>query len=374
MAPVDRARAGGRGAGCARADGPALPDRTAGARRLLALSCLFLALLAFGFPAAAGAVTASWSFSPLSFDFGGRSLEEGRSGLETFVLTDTGTTSLEPALVTLVPNAGDGFELRGNSCYAALEPGESCEVNVAFYPRDVGRDEATLEVSERSSSVAPARATLTGAGAAPVVAVDPPELAFGATQVRAGSGPRSVTVTDLGPGDLHFSAHSFRLVSGPGGEPFHFNSIGCQVWTVLHPGGSCSFSIAFGPALVGPDLGELLIADDGADSPQAVRLSGTAEPEGLQAFPTPLVPAAANLTRRPARRTKARTATFAFLPGDSSTARFQCSLGGGPLVKWCRSPVRYRSLNPGRHLFRLRPVGGDEVLGPVLKYRWRIVR
>jgi hypothetical protein len=341
---------------------------------VLALSCLFLALVAFGFPALSDAATASWSLSPRSFDFGARSPEEGRSEKEAFVLTDTGTVSLEPALVALVPNVGEGFELRGNDCDAPLEPGESCEVDVTFHPRGAGRDEATLEVSERNSSVAPAVATLIGTATAPVVAVDPPELAFGAMRVGTVQPPRSVTVTNQGSGDLHFSGVSLHLLSGVGREPFQFTSNGCQVWTVLSPGGSCSLSIAFDPGVVGTDLGELSIADDAADSPQAVKLSGTAEPEVPQALPAPVVPAAADLIRRPARHTKARTATFVFRPGDPTTARFQCGLGGGPLVRWCRSPVRYRSLKPGRHLFRLRPVGGDGVLGPVLRYRWRILR
>lgn len=329
-----------------------------------------------GRPEQAHAATASWSLEPASWNFGARSPGEGTSEPHPFLLVDTGEAVLEPALFTLIPGQGGEFRLKANSCHEPLGPGHSCVVGVAFDPTGTGEATASLEISERDSSVPPAVATVSGTGAAPVVRVEPRELVFASTRLRESAPAQAVTVTNAGPSDLSFSEFTISPGLEGGREPFGFTDIGCFVWTVLAPGESCSDSLVFIPRVVGPVRGEWTLLDNAVDSPQKVELSGTGEPEapplGLPIDTTP--PSAAMLTGRPARRTRHRNAIFAFSPGDPSTARFQCALGGGPLVSWCRSPVRYRSLKPGRHLFRVRAVGGDGVPGPVLSYRWRILR
>ncbi|HEX4306457.1 MAG TPA: choice-of-anchor D domain-containing protein [Solirubrobacterales bacterium] len=325
--------------------------------------------------APADAATASWSFEPTSFNFGTRSPEEGISEPRPFILANTGEATLEPAFFALIPGRGGEFKLKANSCHEPLEPGHSCVVGVAFAPTGAGEATATLEVSERHSAAPPAVATLTGTGAAPVAGVEPRELLFGPTRLGGSSPAQVVTVTNVGSSDLAFSEFTVSPSLGDGRDPFEFTHLGCYAWTVLAPGESCSETVVFLPRAVGLVEGELTFFDDAIGSPQTVKLSGTGEPEpppvGLTVDKTP--PSAATMSRKPGRRTRDRTAIFAFA-GDATTTGFQCGLGGGPLVSTCRSPVRYRKLDAGSHLFRVRPVAGDGVPGPIITYRWRILR
>jgi hypothetical protein len=328
------------------------------------------------FVPASQAATASWSFEPSSWDFGARLPEEGRSEPKGFVLTNTGAVSLEPALVTLVSGEESGFAF-SSGCKSALAPGHSCEADVTFRATTPGVKTATLEVSERNSLVPRARVALTGIGAAPVLSVEPRTLSFGPTRIGSPAPPpQVVTLTNHGPSDLTISDVSLLPTPADGRPPFALSGLDCWIETVLAPGESCTFSIVFNARAVGTEVGELAITDNAADSPQTVEISGMAESEaplpGLRVDTRP--PFAPVLVHKPARRSKHRGASFAFSPGDPSTSRFQCRLGGGPLVSWCRSPLRYRSLKPGRHLFRVHAVGGDGVPGPVVSYRWRILR
>ena len=58
------------------------------------------------------------------------------------------------------------------------------------------------------------------------------------------------------------------------------------------------------------------------------------------------------LRRRPARRSRDRTPTFAFA-ADEAGAEFQCRIDGRPF-RVCRSPFTARRLAAGRHTFRVR--------------------
>jgi hypothetical protein len=360
--------------------------RKTGASRGIAAALALSVLAVLLFASSAQAATASWSFSPSSFDFGTRLAEEGRSEPKGLVLTNTGEVPLEPALVTLVSAEESDFGFY-NHCKSALAPGGSCEVDVTFRATAAGPRTATLEVSERNSLVAPAVASLSGAGGEPSVEIDPSAVDFGTITLPFGAAlthgsSRVVTVANVGSADLIIHGDTF----GEGGmSPLRpnffgnkpsFGSGGCfqGPLATVPPGGSRVIQYEFEPRDPGTYQAQIQLLDNAPDSPQTIALSGTAAAEAQP----PLLrdtepPASPVLTHKPARRSRHRVATFAFSPGDPTTTRFQCSLGGGPLVSTCRSPVRYRSLKPGRHLFRVRAVGGDGVPGPVVSYRWRIL-
>jgi glucose/arabinose dehydrogenase len=78
------------------------------------------------------------------------------------------------------------------------------------------------------------------------------------------------------------------------------------------------------------------------------------------------------LRGHPATKTPARRAKFTF-SGGGPGARFRCKLNGaayGP----CRSPARYRNLEPGRYVFRVFAVDsrGDADPTPA-KFSWRVL-
>ncbi|UJA20042.1 hypothetical protein HJD18_07295 [Thermoleophilia bacterium SCSIO 60948] len=81
------------------------------------------------------------------------------------------------------------------------------------------------------------------------------------------------------------------------------------------------------------------------------------------------------ITRAPAKRTRARIATFRFTATDDSAApvSFECRLDGRPF-RPCASPRTFRGLKPGRHLFRVRGIDeAGNTSGPA-RYGWKILR
>jgi hypothetical protein len=81
--------------------------------------------------------------------------------------------------------------------------------------------------------------------------------------------------------------------------------------------------------------------------------------------------AVAKIISGPRDRVSSRRARFVFRsdePGPSA----RCKLDGR---KWkpCSSPIRYRGLKPGRHVFRVRATLGGE-RGPVARRAWRVLR
>jgi hypothetical protein len=81
-------------------------------------------------------------------------------------------------------------------------------------------------------------------------------------------------------------------------------------------------------------------------------------------------PARPKLRRHPARRTRARTASFAF--AGSAGTNFRCKLDGRKFAA-CRSPRTYRGLKPGVHTLRIYAVDGSGRRGATTVFRWRIV-
>lgn len=90
------------------------------------------------------------------------------------------------------------------------------------------------------------------------------------------------------------------------------------------------------------------------------------------------VPPRTTITRKPAKRTSARKASFAFRGSDRATPtaqlRFRCSLDGGR-YRACRSPRSYRGLEPGRHSFKVRAIdaAGNADPSPA-SHAWRVRR
>jgi hypothetical protein len=340
----------------------------------LALLIAFVAYLLV--PAAAGASTPSWEFEPATFSFGAVAPGQAAPAPARLELLNTGEVRLFPTLVALTPS--DDFKLASNECHDWLEPGDSCAIEVTFRPRSSGTKEAALEVAAWEETAPPTAAHLSGTGAAPTVTIDPATVDFGT--IPAGNGPRaqrSATITNQGPGDLSFSGLEFLIGGAPATLPGPLNWSGstCQYGSALPPGASCTVTFSLGSSDTVSAAGELRIADNALDSPQVIHVSGTvwATPPVIPGPPPPFTPLA-TLSGHPGKRTRSRAATFTF-SGNEDTRRFECRLDDGPFRR-CASPARYRALKPGKHRFRVRPIGvrGFTVLGPAVSYEWRVVR
>jgi Domain of unknown function (DUF5122) beta-propeller len=98
--------------------------------------------------------------------------------------------------------------------------------------------------------------------------------AFGDELIGTSSAPHALTVTNVGTAPLAVPAAGVALVGVDIGE-YLVTQDGCSSQT-LAPGGSCTIDLAFAPRTVGAHNGaSLQVADNAAGSPQAVALSGT---------------------------------------------------------------------------------------------------
>ena len=345
-----------------------------GAAALAVLTALWL-------PSTATASTASWSFTPKSWDFGSRLLEEGPSESKAFTLENTGEVSLSPVFFSLASEADAGFKLNGNNC-APLAPGESCSVKVVFEPPTVGKKEAALEVSEAHGKVSPAVAMMTGTGVGPKVSIAPASVNFGDLEVGAPPlAPSLITITDEGPGKLALSEVSVKLLSDWVAEGswtphpvFQLAEGGCEAGLTLSPGSACPIEVSFAPpSLWGGFEEEVQITDNAADSPQSIPLTGRTflPPVTRPTGPPPRIPPWVIIKGHPAKRTRSVNATFRFT-GNEPGAWFQCQLDEGPFRR-CTSPLRYRSLKPRQHRLSIRPFfpsGGAETR----RFHWTVIK
>jgi len=121
--------------------------------------------------------------------------------------------------------------------------------------------------------------------------------------------------------------------------------------------GDCTFGCANGefafPQDVATDAaGNVYVADTNSDR--------------IQKFG--IVPAV-TITKGAKGKTRKRRATFRFR-SDEPGSTFACRLDKRNWQR-CTSPVRYRKLTPGRHVFRVRGTTNGNT-GPVAKRRWRV--
>ena len=108
--------------------------------------------------------------------------------------------------------------------------------------------------------------------AAPTPRLTPATHAFPLTLKGRSSPPQTVTVTNPGPGTLTIGA---LRTAGPDASAFHLGANSCS-GAALAGGTSCSVAVTFSATAPGVKTGTLQIPDDAANSPQAVKLQGTA--------------------------------------------------------------------------------------------------
>ncbi|MGZ8259156.1 MAG: choice-of-anchor D domain-containing protein [Caldimonas sp.] len=181
----------------------------------------------------------------------------------TVTLTNSGNAALN---LTAVSVTGAGFAATHN-CGSGVAPGASCSIVVAFAPPAASSYAGQLVVT---SNAVPGTATVALSGIGSLAAM--PVLAwvgsasFADTAVGATSAPVSLTLVNQGPGtssltSLDVSSAEFVL----GGT--------CAAGASLAAGSSCSVSLAFAPAGVGPRTATLGVVASGS-APAPLALSG----------------------------------------------------------------------------------------------------
>ncbi len=151
--------------------------------------------------------------------------------------------------------AGGGFRVVGESCSAAaVAPGGSCEVTLAFVPTAEGTAQEALEI-RHSAGGGVHRVVLAGTGTTPRVFLDPLRLSFGEVPVRQLSQPRALRLVSSGSGALTLGGAE---LAGADAASFTLDRQGCPA-AKLAPGKECSMSVRFRPRRDGPHRAELVI-------------------------------------------------------------------------------------------------------------------
>ena len=269
---------------------------------------------------------------------------------------NTGEANLPGPRVSLEYQLPEGresdiFTFDGSDCEyrATLATGESCEVEVTFRPIYPGPRSGTLILTDPSGQAQPVTATFKGVGNGPIVSLSPSHLFLGSYLIGNGQAPPSVlTMANIGNADLAISALSLENL---GTNPNQVMIVGgtCAVGSTVAPKGFCTIQVAFEPTQEGEFTAGLRIADNAAHGFQEVGIRGQGV-AGSSEAPTARV---VRIKKRPPSRTMRRTAIFQFAVRGGGVS-FVCRLDRGPF-RPCRSPMTYRRLALGTHVFRVKP-------------------
>jgi hypothetical protein len=206
--------------------------------------------------------------SSASFDFGNQ-IVGSASDAQTEALTNTGTADILIGGITIAATAATAGEFKqiSTTCGASLAPQASCEVSVTFTPGQPGPRTAVLTVTYDTVG-SPQSVGLTGIGltAGPNATLSSPNLLFTTQLVPTKSPPRMLNLTNYG-------AIALTIGSVTSGSNFFAETNNCG--GSLASGATCTIAVTFTPAVPGTVNGTLSIADDTADTPQTVSLSGS---------------------------------------------------------------------------------------------------
>ncbi len=230
--------------------------------------------------ALAGTATApAAALAPTSVAFASRPVGS-TSGEEDVTLTDTGNAAL--AIGSIAVSGTDAADFsESDHCPATLAPGASCTIALTFTPDREGDLSASLTVSDDAAG-SPQAAALTGIGVAPAPAVtlSPAALAFGSRPVGSTSAAQTAALRNAGSAPLTISAID---VAGAEAGDFAESDDCPKAPATLAPAAACTLALTFTPTAGGGRAASVSIADDAADTPQALALSG------IGAQPTPAV-------------------------------------------------------------------------------------
>jgi hypothetical protein len=205
--------------------------------------------------------------SPASSDFG--SIGTGSpSPTQTFTLTNETANTVTVSSVSFTgTNASDFSET--DTCSSPVSSGGTCTISVIFTPGATGERTASLTVTDDAGN-SPQTSTLTGTGvAAPIVQLSSALISFGNQTTGTTSSSQTVTVTNNGSASL-----TSIVISVAGTNSSEFGET-TTCGSTLAQAASCSISVTFSPATAGGKTASVQIADNAADSPEAISLVGT---------------------------------------------------------------------------------------------------
>jgi hypothetical protein len=227
---------------------------------------------------ALGGTPGAFSLAPASLNFGAVPLTSHPTSNLTGTVTGNPVT-IANAVISGT-NAAD-FAIGSSTCTGIV--GAGCTLPIIFTPSLAGAESATLTVTSNASN-SPQAIALSGMGTAQAT-VSPTSLSFGTVKTTQ-SVTLSGTLTNNGAGTLSSIVESYS-----GNSQFALASAtapDCQSTSILAPGASCNFALAFTPTAASSYTGTLSLASSMTGSPIAVAATGTgvAAAPGLSLSPT----------------------------------------------------------------------------------------
>ena len=209
--------------------------------------------------------------NPSEFNFDSQS-----SSSTEFTVTNTTSAAMTISSISFTgTNAADFSETDDCPISSSnLAAGASCSVHVNFTPSTADAETGVLTLTDNAPG-SPQTALLTGGGAASSVTLSATSLVF-TGQVGNPSANQIVTLTNTSSGTLDISG--ITLIGTNPGDFQETNTCG----SIVSPSETCTIIVSFAPTLSGTRTALVSIADDAANSPQVIGLSGS----------TPLVPTA----------------------------------------------------------------------------------
>jgi len=200
--------------------------------------------------------------SPGSLTFGNQNLGT-TSAPQTVTLSNTGTATLT---VSGIVTSGDFAQT--NNCGGSVAAGGSCTINVTFAPTATGTRTGSLTITDNANN-SPQVVSLTGSAINAMAGISPAARSFGDQVLGTASTAKTVTLTSSGTTNLNISGMTF---TGTNTSDFAETN-NCPA--SMAPGVKCTISVTFTPSQTGAETAALTIADNAANSPQSVALSGT---------------------------------------------------------------------------------------------------
>jgi len=185
------------------------------------------------------------------------------------LLTNVGQGTLSISSIAIKGTPTPQFA-QTNNCGSTIAPAGSCTIDVTFTPTTADNQAAQLIITDNAPG-SPHTIPLTGIGSEPAasqVLLSKTVLTFDSQTVNTSSVSQSVTLSNPGTTALIITQVS---LSGTNAADFsETNTCGSSLATAK----SCTLSLTFKPAGVGPRTALLLVADNANGSPQTVTVNG----------------------------------------------------------------------------------------------------
>ncbi len=197
-------------------------------------------------------------------------------------LTNNGAGSLTISTI-VIAGADPGDYKQTNNCPGTLAAGFSCNIAVTFSPVATGTRTATVTVTD-SATGSPHSVNLTGtgkAGALPVVTLTPASLSFANVALNTLS-KQTVTVKNTGT-----SALTFTSITITGTVTSDFSETNTCTGSIA-VNGTCVITVNFTPSTLEDQTGAVALADNAANSPQSIPITGNGAEAAVYLSPSSL--------------------------------------------------------------------------------------